>query len=362
MPGDPNDLRAKMAALLDELDAAFAALEPDKKRRPKRRKGATTAALTALGKQLRRALPPSYRAFLSACDGYRERDPVVGLFSTSEMKPRSAAQREAAEWKEADPDDAVARRGIVIGQTLDAHVLLDPNRTQDGELAVVVIDSESQHVTHRDVGAYLTACVAALRAQAARRVQRAEEEKAATERAAAGVVFEAVRDVAFSPDGCFVATWSEDVQLWDVRASGAVRDRARWAPLLRALPRRASVITGALRLEFSEDGRSLRLGGDAWSIPDGAPTAPTGRYALGAGRLLPTREGGRIVPAEVSSANGAWIARIEDRNVLVRGGGATRTYPGLGPPIAFSPDGKLLAAAHRFQRREGLRLWDLSDA
>jgi len=248
-------------------------------RRPKRNKGASSAAIDAIAKAWGiDDVPASYRAFLMLTDGFvdRAREPtVLALWSAKELGAGAGAarpssmMREAKEWKTADPDCAEAIRGFVIGMVLDRYTLFDPiGRTREHEMAVVTIDSEREVTRHENFIAYLDSNAAG-----------AEEEKRSNDWAKAsfhrekeltalGATWESVMQHAFSPDGKLLAVLSfAEVHIFDLENLTTQKDGTTYAPWLFHTSKDNTPTWDPQKNEeilFTADGRGVarRIAGD----------------------------------------------------------------------------------------------------
>ena len=150
-------------------------------------------------------------------------------------------------------------------------------------------------------------------------------------------------DAAFSPDGATLAMVGDDgVQLWDVSTR----------TLMNTLPLPGSA--AADTVVFSPDGKTLAAGdsltGDVslWNLSSQTvasvpPAFPKGLYGLGSWMAF-SPDGGTLAIAGNNAVAGTGI-RLWD--ISSRTWGASMNDPGsMGVPgIAFSPDGRTLAAA-----------------
>jgi WD40 repeat protein len=165
---------------------------------------------------------------------------------------------------------------------------------------------------------------------------------------------EAVRSVAFSPDGKTLATGSFDhtVRFWDVAT------RRQFGPPLSG----EIDITSVTGLAFSPDGRTLATtsgsGAQLWDV--------TGRHRLGDPLTHPIKDGnGEHVYSVAFSPDGKTLATGDGDHTARLWDVATHRQ--LGDPfaghtdtvhsVAFSPDGKTLATAGWDQT---VRLWDVA--
>jgi len=273
----------RVAAALADLDRALGEL----RRRPKPRKPATAAALAKLEAAWARPLPPTYRALLELRDGFADKanDPeVIGLFSAGELVAKSPVMREAAEWKQADPDCVEAKRGLVIGRTLDAWTLLDPGSARGGELGVVTIDSEYEVVKAADVAAYLAACAVSARAlKTSNEFVKATKQRA-QEIEQQGAQIMGVTTSAVSPDGRVLAVlWGNSLNVFDL-AAAVERDRSRYAPCTHWVD---AIAIAPVRVAFSTDSALVVCIADdgvavAFDVKTGEPRPVPAAQAIGA--------------------------------------------------------------------------------
>jgi len=163
-------------------------------------------------------------------------------------------------------------------------------------------------------------------------------------------------DATFSPDGAMLAMVGDaGVQLWDVSTR----------TLMTTLPMPGSV--AADTLVFSPDGKTLAVGGSLtgdvylWNLSSRTviasvpPAFPKGIYGLGSWMAF-SPDGGTLAIAGNNAVAGTGIRLW---NVSSRAWGASMNDPeSMGVPgIAFSPDGKTLAAA---DAGGAVYLWDTS--
>jgi WD40 repeat protein len=137
--------------------------------------------------------------------------------------------------------------------------------------------------------------------------------------------------VAFSPDGKFVAVGTSDLKLRRTTDGKPVRDMG---PPLRDG-------NGAINVVFSPDGQTLAAGGGPgtcrmWRTGSGQPI-----------RELPGLSAAFSPDGQIIATGGK--AKYQVRLWRTRDGSLLRTFPvmpaGLGNPVAFSPGGRLFAAA-----------------
>jgi WD40 repeat protein len=153
-----------------------------------------------------------------------------------------------------------------------------------------------------------------------------------------------VGELAFSPDARLVASGSQDgtIAIWD----------ANRGTMVRAFLGHSRLQSG---IQFSPDGKILAAGNDQgvvrlWDVADGHELDP-----------LPGHSG--AVHCLAFSPDGEFFASgAEDRNVylhdLVRGVEKKLSMPSAVTHIAFSPDGRTLAAVGD-SPGAGVHLWDI---
>jgi WD40 repeat protein len=159
-----------------------------------------------------------------------------------------------------------------------------------------------------------------------------------------GVHAGAVWGLAFSPDGKVLATGSRDgtIALWEVRSGTEIR-------ALHGHSRSPS------RLGFSPDCTSLAAGSERgtvklWDVTSGQERSPLPGHSGAVRCVAFSRDGTRL-------ASGG-----EDRRVrlhdLLKGGSLNFSVPTAVNHVAFSPDGRTLAAVGDAPE-SAVRLWDL---
>ncbi|MEW2354578.1 protein kinase [Spirillospora sp. NPDC029432] len=220
------------------------------------------------------------------------------------------------------------------------------NRQRDAVLSSQLV-AQSRQATDPAVSALLAA--------AAWRLQKGPESRAALatvlarpDRAALTVPTDSVDSVAYSPDGRTLATgggaFDPRVQLWDVRARRQVGDL------------RTGHSQSVNSIAFSPDGRTLATGGGdsavlLWDVHDRRRIgALSTDHMDGVHTVAFSPDGGTLATSGHDGTVRLWDAR--SRRPI---GAALTGGTGLGP-LAFSPDGRTLAAAG-----DGtVHLWDVA--
>jgi hypothetical protein len=147
-------LRARLEATIDRLVAALVADHEREGRtdRPMPGKPASSTAIAKYEKHLGRALPPSYRAFLTMHDGYRGLVWPGDMLAIRDVMPGGARDADISRWK-ATCD---VSRGIVIAQLGEPndYTYLDPDKPSRGTELTVVKYSASYTSEFADLVAY----------------------------------------------------------------------------------------------------------------------------------------------------------------------------------------------------------------
>jgi WD40 repeat protein len=167
-----------------------------------------------------------------------------------------------------------------------------------------------------------------------------------------GIIMEL--SVAYSPDGKYVASGAMDrvVTLWDAASGDAVHTFPEFP-------------NPVLKVSFTRDGRRLLAASDSsvrvWELPSGQevfsfPLAsthtPTGPGTTDIGKASFTADGQRLATAPGDGTVKVWDVTTGQQILSLSGPGSQVTC------VAFSPDGRWLAAGGLDGRKGILRVWD----
>lgn len=168
-----------------------------------------------------------------------------------------------------------------------------------------------------------------------------------------------VHDVAFSPDGAILASTGVGlIELWDVKTQKNIATLIEYNRRVRS---------GISAIAFSPDGRTIASGDQEgriklWDVESGVDIATINGHGKEVSSVIFSPDGAMLASGSGDDTVKLWdvgarrsIAARFKRFVTRRHIATLRGDTGLVESVAFSPDGKILAAGSP----EGVNLWDV---